>query len=762
MRRFGLWLMVICLFVTTNGAYLWANSKAVDRPKVALVLSGGGARGAAHVGVIRLLEEMQIPIDYVVGTSMGAIVGALYATGYTADELDSLLMIQNWKLLLSNGVPRTMQPYSQRMAERHFQINIPYNNSVRAERSIRYRDAGIKVRKSNNLSAPPQVLARPGLIDGQNLLTEFTRLTLSYHDSLDYRMLPRPFACVATDLVTGNARVLQKGFLAESMRASMSIPGVFYPVYNGSEVLVDGGVINNYPVDVARAMGADIVIGVDLHTGKASADKLHSFTSIFERLIATMGSELHERNVHDTDILIKPQVVGYPVMGFDTVRLSQLITIGYDAALQSRGQLQQLKKRLDYYPPSGEYNSSDYLQQSFDKFLIGDIRVWGCDESDFMSLIAQYGIKEGEEVSVDAIGEAVDYVYGLGTYSSIVYHLLGDVPYTLEFEVTPNPYNQVEVGIRIDSEDAAAGIFSIGVNRLKLSGPKFDLSTRLSINPWIEAKVSYAKHRLPQLNASVKYWFSDVNRFYDKRGHAFNYHFYGSDIYFSNLFSSAYDCRIGARYDYYLVHEIEREEWLQRSYTDQKSRSSYVGLYAMLRNDLFNAAYLPTRGYAYELEAVYYLDTRAKDSFWALQANASVAYPIGNSLVLQPSVSFRCLSGTDIPLVYGNSIGGYLPGRYMRQQIPFVGITGCEFVQRQLAVLKAELRWEIAGNIYASGIANYAYSANHLRNVAHQHGIWGLGAGFIYDTTAGPLSLYAHWNDHYHRFGAYFSFGFQF
>ena len=105
----------------------------VERPKVGLVLSGGGARGAAHVGVIRLIEEMQIPIDYVTGTSMGAIVGALYAIGYTADEMDSLLMTQDWKVLLSNGVPRDMQPYAQRMAEQRYQVNVPYANNVRTE-----------------------------------------------------------------------------------------------------------------------------------------------------------------------------------------------------------------------------------------------------------------------------------------------------------------------------------------------------------------------------------------------------------------------------------------------------------------------------------------------------------------------------------------------------------------------------------------------------------------------------------------------------
>ena len=147
MKRFFATVCVVLLCVVPMCyAQQGGDVTGAERPKVALVLSGGGARGAAHVGVIRLIEEMQIPIDYVAGTSMGAIIGALYSIGYTADEMDSLLMAQDWKLLLSNNVPRFMLPYAQRMAEQNYQVNVPYVNNVRTESNARYRDAGIKVR----------------------------------------------------------------------------------------------------------------------------------------------------------------------------------------------------------------------------------------------------------------------------------------------------------------------------------------------------------------------------------------------------------------------------------------------------------------------------------------------------------------------------------------------------------------------------------------------------------------------------------------
>lgn len=767
MSKNGLVLLTILLCISLKArAQQGVETIFVERPKVALVLSGGGARGAAHIGVIRLIEEMQIPVDYVTGTSMGAIIGALYAIGYTADEMDSLLMTRDWKVLLSNGVPRAMQPYTQRVAEQHYQVNVPYRNNVRTENSARYRDAGFRVFK--NSSRFPKVLARPGLIDGNNLLNEFADLTFAYRDSVCYDVFPRPFACVATDLVTGEAVVLDKGYIAESMRASMSIPGVFYPVYRGKQVLVDGGVVNNYPVDVARSMGAGIVIGVDLNTGTTTASELHSFSSIFERLIGTMGSELRKSNIENTDVLITPEVRSYPVMGFDTLLLDQLVDIGYAAALQCRPQLEALKERLGIYASpvvtSGVLGENSPLHADDVEIMLGGIEVVGYERSEMLSLLSQYGISEGNMVNAEGLNRAMVGIYGLGTFSSVQYHLVGDAPSTLVLSVVPNPYNVVELGLRLDSEDAAAALLSIGINRLKLSGSKLDFTTRLSINPWVEAHAAYAWTGLPQLNAAVKYWFSDVNRFYDKNNHAFNYHFYGSDVYMSNILSHSYDLRIGARYDYYLVRDLYREQLPQRSYVDTESHDSYVGVYASLRNNLFNTAYLPTEGYAYGLEAIYNIRNRSREgsNFWAFQAEGSMALSLGRNIVVQPAAYVRMLLGDGVPFVYGNSMGGYLMGRYMRQQIPFVGLTGCEFMERQLTVLRMEVRHQLVPDIYLTAIANYAYSTDSLRDTFGGRSVWGLGLGMVYNTTAGPLSLYGHWSDKYHRFGAYFSFGYEF
>lgn len=758
-------MIALCLcFPIIVCAQSGAESLYVERPKVGLVLSGGGARGAAHIGVVRLIEELGIPIDYVAGTSMGAIIGALYAIGYTADEMDSLLMVQDWRVLLSNSVPRTMQPYAQRVAEHQYQINIPYKGSVRTENSARYRDAGLNVNGSVG-RVFPKVLARPGLIDGNNLLNKFTELTFAYHDSVNFKSFPRPFACVATDLVSGSAVVLDRGFLAEAMRASMSIPGVFYPIYKDQQVLVDGGVVNNYPVDVVRRMGADIVIGVDLNTSTATARELHTFASIFERLVGAMGADLHERNVRDTDILITPQVSHFPVMGFDSARLGQLIGIGYEAALQNKSQLLALQQHLSLYASLATQSKYPIpLAETSTPFVLDNIHVLGYEPDALLSLLKHYGVAVGNPINAQKLSVAMERLYGLGTFSSVQYHLMGDTTYTLELNVVPNPSNQVELGLRLDSEDAAAALLSIGVGRLNLSGPRFDFTTQLSINPWVEGRVAYAWQNMLQLNASVKYWFSDVNRFYDKSSHAFDYHFYGGEFYLSNLLSHTYDLRLGVRYDYFRVQNLLSDAFPSQSYTDVINRYSHIGFYTHWRSDCFDTAYLPSKGYAYGAEAAYYVPMGAArgTSFGVLQSDASVAFRLSRNTVLKPAFYVRMLLGDNIPFVYANSLGGYLDGRYMRQQISFVGLTGCEFVQRQLALLRLDARQKLMSNLYLSAIVNYAYSTEKLSNLFVGEGMWGVAAGFIYSTTAGPLSLYTHWNDMHHRIGAYFSFGYAF
>ena len=203
---------------------------------MAVVLSGGGAKGTAHIGALKVIEEAGIPIDYVVGTSMGAIVGGLYSIGYTPQQLDSMVNAQNWKFLLSDAPNPKDVLLDDRLKSERYVLSIPFSL-----KSAAVSDAGI--------------------IKGKNLARLFSTLTEGYQDSVDFSRLPIPFACVSENLVNGSEVVFHEGILATAMRSSMSIPGVFAPVDLDGMVLVDGGMVNNYPVDVALAMGPTTLSG---------------------------------------------------------------------------------------------------------------------------------------------------------------------------------------------------------------------------------------------------------------------------------------------------------------------------------------------------------------------------------------------------------------------------------------------------------------------------------------------------------------------
>ncbi|MFR4038364.1 MAG: patatin-like phospholipase family protein [Butyricimonas faecalis] len=227
MKRIFVFLLVLFVILDAQG----------QRKKVGLVLSGGGAKGVAHIGVLKVLEEAGIPIDYIAGTSMGSLVGALYAIGYDAHAMDSLVRRQDWMFLLSDKVYRYNLPFSEKEETEKYLVSVPIKNNR-------------------------EIKIPSGFISGQNVYNLFSDLTIGYHDSLDFKKLPIPFACVASNLVDGKEVIQDYGVLPLAMRASMAIPGAFAPVRQDSMVLVDGGISNNFPVDIAKAMGADIIIGV--------------------------------------------------------------------------------------------------------------------------------------------------------------------------------------------------------------------------------------------------------------------------------------------------------------------------------------------------------------------------------------------------------------------------------------------------------------------------------------------------------------------
>ena len=278
--------LLALLWLTTADAQTCARESVSARPKIGLVLGGGGARGAAHIGVIKVLEEMKVPVDYVAGTSMGALIGGFYSAGMTSEQLQTTVLGIDWNELFDDNTPRSEEPY-RRKRDDDLALFAP------------------KVGIGKDSSLLPK-----GAISGQKISFLFERLASDRARVAHFDDLPIPYRAVAADILTGDKVVLGEGNLALAMRSSMSIPGVFDPVVFGDHLLVDGGIVDNVPVDVARDMGADVMIVVSVGSPLATRDQLDTLVSVTGQLtgiminknaqqqIATMGSH---------DVLIVPE-----------------------------------------------------------------------------------------------------------------------------------------------------------------------------------------------------------------------------------------------------------------------------------------------------------------------------------------------------------------------------------------------------------------------------------------------------------------------
>lgn len=305
-KYLSLMLLVLMCTLSVSGA---------RRPKVALVLGGGGAKGAAEVGALKVIEQVGVPIDYIVGTSIGSIIGGLYSIGYRADDLDSLFVNQNWLKLFNDG-------------RVHGQGRL---HEVRGPGLMKGR--GVIQFLDTLISRRPQAKALPG-----------------YPDSIDFNHLPIPYRAVACDINTGNTAVLASGSLSMSMRASMAIPGVFKPVRRDSLLMLDGGLVNNLPVDVARAMGADYVIAIDLTQNKHPDFKPKTIRKSMPKVTKWLRSRPdfvnYNRNRAQADVYINPTLKGYNVMSFKPKAIRAMIGLGEQAAKEKTSALKSLKKKV--------------------------------------------------------------------------------------------------------------------------------------------------------------------------------------------------------------------------------------------------------------------------------------------------------------------------------------------------------------------------------------------------------------------------------
>ncbi|NWC11369.1 patatin-like phospholipase family protein [Pseudomonas agarici] len=390
MRRL-LCCLLLCLLPVLS------HTAEPPRPKVGLVLSGGTARGLAHIGVLKALEEQGIHIDAIAGTSMGAVIGGLYASGYKIDELEKLALDIDWKRTLSDDPPREDMPFRRKQDDRDFLV----------KQKLSFRDDG-------SLGLPL------GVIQGQNLALLLESMLAHASDTADFDKLPIPFRAVATDIASGEKVVFRKGYLPTVVRASMSIPAVFAPVELDGRLLVDGGMTDNIPVDVAREMGVDLVIVVDIGTPLRSRKQLTTVVDVLNQSITLMtrrNSEEQLATLQRDDILIQPSLANYT--GTDFGRAQEIIDAGYRATRVLDARLASLRPAQTLDP---ELNAARTPQQRTP--IITAIKIE--NDSKVGDSVIRYYIRQalGKPLDLGRLQTDMGTLYGLDYFEQVQYRVV--------------------------------------------------------------------------------------------------------------------------------------------------------------------------------------------------------------------------------------------------------------------------------------------------------------------------------------------------
>lgn len=748
-------------------------------PRVGLVLGGGGAKGAAHIGVLKYMEEIGIPVSYVAGTSMGSIIGGLYAMGYDPDELADLIAHMDWSFYMSNTIDRENLSIERRERKGTDLLGIPFSlGDIRSQRS-------------DIIGSLPS-----GAVNSSNLLNLFNRLCIGYQDSMDFRDMPLPFACVATDLLTGDSVILNRGKFGKAIRSSMSIPGVFAPVEWDNHFLADGGMVNNFPADVCMNMGADIIIGVEVASKPITdIDSLHSLPQqVMQYLsIATQGNNIENRKL--CRIYITPDVTGYNMLSFSTKNIDSLVQRGYREAKLHAAEFLALKAELEKYGPCHKVLQGPRALKLMpgDRIHLNDVNYHGVTPQETRRLINLHYLTPGEEIDIADLEKAVSRLRGSGyyLYAHYILHSVDStgkvVPpspdnnrYNVDFQLIPAKPHTLGLGFRFDSEESAAVLFHLGWNEQRMAGLKLFFDLDLAYNFGLNTTLSWSRSGSGEINVDYRYhkavfriinegmqslWTNRMRIFYSN--HSFNHLSLMGGIQQDSYIDADLRNWISA-YGYNKEDFYDADEW-------------DLGIFANVKYDNLDDKYFAQRGT--ELEGNVHLFKKNKyllDKEYIPYADFLFRWkmyiPLSEHFTLIPHVAGRSIldkNSDGLATWHRSLVGGAFDGRYLDHQIAFIGCNNVYEVGNHLALVRFDLRYQLTPKNYISLMSN-AYSEwfddahwidgedggdGHWENYIGSRQNLGIGVRFAHNSIFGPLWLDVAWNSRTNKLSALINIG---
>lgn len=725
------------------------SAQEENNVKVGLVLSGGGAKGLAHIGALKVIEEAGIKIDYIGGSSMGAIIGALYASGYSARQLDSLFHDIDFNILIQDQVPRSAKTFYEKEDTEKYAITLPFD--------------GFKV------SFPS------GLSKGQNIYNLVSRLTLHLGNVQEFKNLPIPFFCVAANIETGEQVILDSGSLAKAVSASSAIPSVFSPVRIDGKLLTDGGVANNYPIEELKRRGAGIIIGVDVQDSLVDREQLKSVFEILTQISNFRTISDMRQKIKMTDLYIKPDISRFNVLSFD--KGSAIIDSGEVATRKRIEDLKQIAENQARAPFKIE------KVKPIDSINISSLTIEGNNSYPRAYILGKLRLKYSQGYTMEDLADGINNLSATGNFDRINYNLIPiDTSYTLAIQLEESQ-NKTSLRLSLHYDDLyksgalinltrRSSLFTNDVASLDVVlGDNFRYNFQYYIDKGYYWSLG-VKSRYNSFNKGVVFDFARENASIENLGInriEVEYKDYTNQVYGETLFRQIFSLGIGLEHKHL---KITSETLLENPGNDRSSavfeNSNYYSAFGYLKLDSFDNKYFPKKGVYFDGDFHLYLFSSDYNNNFS---EFSIAKgKVGYAFSILPRLTGRIFSesGFRIGSAGNNTLDFFLGGYgndFINNFVPFYGydfisISGDSYIKGMV-----ELDYEIFNKNHISASANFANVENDL----YATGNWfstpkytGYALGYGLETLLGPVEVKYSFSPEIKRSQWFFSLGFWF
>lgn len=716
-------IYVIITVIFLHGSFLFsANSKEPikkERPKVGLVLSGGGAKGFAYIGLLKVMEEVGLQVDYVGGTSIGSIVAGLYALGYSPEEIEKQVKKQNWANLLIDKIPRKYVAYEEKEYLENSLISFP----------LKKRKIGLK----------------QAMYQGQQVNLLLNRFFSPAWLTTDFSKFQTPFLCVGTNLFNGDAEVLTEGYLPMAIRSSMSIPGYFSPTHYNGYYLVDGGIVDNYPADKVMNMGAQLLVGGDVQSGLADTiSQLSSMTEIINQIVFFHGEAANEKAEKLIDLNIRFDVDAGMM---DFTKYESIIAYGEKVAREHYDELKHLADSLNAI----EYVAlKKYTTVPLDSFNIAKVIYKGNDKMSTIYLDNYFKRFENKTISIDELEHVITRVYGTRFFSHVFYELepVGNGKANLIIDIKEGSPGYLSASVHYDT-DYGGNIRLNGVFRNVL-GHRSKLFTELLLgsNPRFRALYAISNGAKPGFGAELDiYDFTFDIYDQDIKDNTISFTNYKTSVFVTSIYNNLYSLRGGFTYEFFKFSQNTAKP--DSTLIPLENFNNYGNIFVEFRADTRNKSYFATKGFKAEFKALYVMPfskgwtSELFTNSLIMYAKYDQSFELAPKLTIKPGFFLGATLKHDIaPVQHLFGVGGLNNINYVDSFVPF---TGVNFVQRfgnYAAIARLKLQYNVYEKLYLTLRSDVGSTSDYVDEIIESDNLmFGYGLTASYDSFIGPVEF---------------------